>query len=219
MRVVGLSIVVLSTGCLSMPERPGPEDGCHDGQAIHATFDRSPTTDDICAPWGASYGNTIVSDEESTLRFFPRDDMTNSGGCRANGPSPFDDRGVFIEVPTVETAASGRSSMLLEDGGYLLMARGGTLFFKEEFSNDVYGMEPYNANRMRWWRMRPERDANAGQGVVVGEYSANGFDWVELGRTDGPPPQSYELKIEVGVEAVEPMPGFGEFDNLNTCVF
>ena len=215
MRVGFLAIALGCVGCLSLPERPGPEDGCRDGQEIHSTFVMSPTLDDICLPWGNGYGNTTASDEGSRLRLIPRDDMSNSGGCRAMGASNFDDRGVFIEVPTIEPAASGKTAMLLDDGSVLIIARIGKLFFLSESGGDIYAETSYDPVAMRWWRMRPDRDAN----VAVADYSPNGFDWTELGRSDDPPPQTYDLKLEVGVDDVEPTPGFGEFDNLNTCVF
>jgi hypothetical protein len=201
-------LMFAAAGCLSLPDRPGPEDGCRDGQVLQSRFETSE-----CEPWGQSYGNTDFENVGGRLRLTPQSTGQSAGGCIADNPSELDDRGIFLEVPAIPASASGSLAILLDDGDPLMVAYGGALTFRLQ-NGPTYGEKLYDAAAMRWWRMRPDRARNE----LVGEYSADGHDWIELGRSPELPVM-VQIKIEAGVDDVEPTPGYAEIDNLDACVF
>jgi hypothetical protein len=167
---------------------------------------------DPCASWGVQYGNAVVEQRGGALFITPNAGGGASGGCESRRTIQFVDGGIFLEVPAVLTdsrgfvflSARGVASPAIrsEDGRLSLTWIDGTV-----------ASQPYDPVAMRWWRLRPAH----GGDTVIGEYSADGFHWTQLGVVPDPPEPDITVAFEAGVDQAEPNPGTAQLAHLNIC--
>lgn len=201
----GLALLVLSSGCLALPDRPGPLDGCRNDGEIASAFDGGRT----CASWGTAWGGVSPANVDGRLRFTSTEVEFRQGGCRVGDPLALPDTGFFVEVTHVPEG--GSVSMSAGDGSLAIGASNGVLEVYEQFTGEVFGSVPYDPAAMRWWRIRPEPDSTR----YVGEYSAEARHWTALGAWDMDAPATYQVELSVGLAGGDGR--YGELDNFNVC--
>jgi hypothetical protein len=216
-------VLVVAAGCYqpTLPERLACADGgrCPGTQAcdpvygecasfalcappeVIDTFDGA----EPCAPWGHTFGSAVVELRDGALALTPS--PVSNGGCTVDAAIPFTPQGVFVEVAAV--VDDGFTTFAIESGQAAVQVGGGQLIL----TSSVFGESarvPYDADAMRWWRMRPtEADG------VLGEYSPDGVRWTRLG---GVPIEPFlEVVFEVTVDTTVDAPGTAEFASLDLC--
>jgi hypothetical protein len=183
--------------CTSVPLcKPSP---------ISDAFDGAPA----CESWARQYGNGAFDVRNSRLVLTPAPGQTC--GCASTSDTiPFDDAGVFIEV-AMTTSGNGAMSMRTVAGNYspMIDQADGKLKFRLFSSGGTVAERPYDAPRMRWWRLRPTPDRHG----TIAEYSAEGIEWSVLGTSDMPAPDT----IGVVLDAASDTGGSAEIEGLGIC--
>lgn len=176
---------------------------CRTG-AFTDAFDVDPP----CLVWGTHFGNGLIGSRNGRLVLTP--DPTHAMGCKSHDARPFDTGGVVVEV-AVTMPSDGAVVVVAEAGNYSpkLAQAEGALRFELFPQGTLVGSAPYDAARMRWWRMRPAPD---GRGTIA-EYGADGIAWTVLGTSDVTPP----TEIDLAIEADAGSGGTAELESLGVC--
>jgi len=157
-----------------------------------------------CAGWGAAFGTATVEVRAGALALTPAD--ASNGGCTTVAAVAFDRGGIFAEIAKVGPRTI--TALSVDNGYALIVADGPELRLESSVVPDVARVR-YRADEMRWWRIRPSNDG------YVGEYSADGGAWVELGVVAFTVPGT--VPFELAVKASGADPGTSEVASLGVC--
>jgi hypothetical protein len=135
-----------------------------------------------CDTWGMvnTAAGGSVTESNGSLVVQPAANMVGSrGGCYPNGLFPFGPEGAIAEVSHAMGGSDAEFTLLSSGSLHLAVAvANNQIVFQNDVGTVQFGTAVvYVASSMRFWRIRP-----MGTGAVVGEYSANGRDWNELGQ-------------------------------------
>jgi len=171
-----------------------------------------------CAPWARAVESmATVTLEGGELIVQPNSGAIAAGMCQAFLSTALADDGVSLEVTRIPSAASGYTmlTVLAEDRTHVtaeLITRDGMLGLQVPGSPPVMSM-PYDATRMRWWRLRPDPD---GAGML-GEFSSDGTSWQSLAVVPGAIPAKVFVTIAAGTRMPDPDPGRATFGLVRFC--
>jgi hypothetical protein len=212
---------MIAAGCLSKPAPPsassdaaGDPDG-NSGPACINPAVKDDFDDTFKPPCGAGFedgdGSSTISRDTGSLRQTPATNKVSAASC--SWQMLFDE-GAFVEVrKTLDTGGSFTilqvSNGDLSVGIQVLDETAPILMMFDTVRSESIAELPYKKNQMRWWRLRPEA------GLVIGEYSANGRAWTQLGASITPAPTTAMLvSLNAGVYRELAKPGVAEF---NVC--
>ncbi len=158
-----------------------------------------------------------VTLENGELVVRPNSDSIGAGLCQAFLATELADDGVTLEVTSVPSAASGYTMLtaLAEDRAHVtaeLIAKDGRIDLQVPGGGLVMSI-PYDAQRMRWWRLRPDPD---GAGMR-GEVSEDGTSWQALAVVPGTIPSHVFVSIAAGTRMPDPDPGRATFGLVRFC--
>jgi hypothetical protein len=191
-----------------------PPDGpvtCLTVPVVADGFDSPPA----CGEWGnvALTGSMVVVGN-SAMTVTPIPGAIGFGGCIAKVAVPLTETGVFVQVPVVGQGDAEYTELIARDGTYdatINVATGGSIAFSTLLENGF--IQPYLPSQMQWWRIRTTREHDR----IVGEYSANGADWMPLGEFVVTPPPEVTVTIGHGTSSAETVVYSSVFATLNIC--
>jgi hypothetical protein len=135
--------------------------------------------------------------------------IQSSAGCVRNG-QPWSDGGVIVEIEFPVTAFGVYIALLTHTGPQAsMLVVDGMLKFQPE-TGGVWGTVSFDADKMRWWRMRPTATA------VIAETSEDGSNWSLLGTSPDPPAATIDVDITVGRTGAG-LGGTGRFGRVIVC--
>jgi len=163
------------------------------------TFDTAPA----CSAWGTQLTNNPAYQqiENGALVMLP---VGAAAGCESKALMPFARDGVFAEVAGIGTGTGQYNGLVAFADGQETDATA----LQITANPDVFHFLAYGQDRgfisydpaLRWWRIRPSGD----RAFVVGEVSADGQLWSEVGRDATPPPASIKAKLQSGLFGAGP---------------
>lgn len=158
-----------------------------------------------------------MTNDDGELVIALQPNVLSRGQCEAFLYQEFADDGVQLDVASIPTAPSGYVLLtaLAEnraDTTAELVLRDGMLNLQVPGEGPVTS-EPYAAEQMRWWRLRPDRD----QPGIRAEVSSDGSSWSSLGHVPGTIPPKVSVTFGAGTRAPEPAPDAAIFGSVRFC--
>jgi hypothetical protein len=158
-------------------------------------------------PGGNATGSCFTRDGALTMA--PQ--LGDGNDCSCTTPSFSFSNGIFVEVQQILGSGGTFTILQIDTPSVAINVNhdGGPVLHMDEAGQRL-SQATYNAETMRWWRLRPEG------GNVVGEYSKDGKAWVALATTSAAAPASVQASINAGTYGTS-TPMTATFDNLGTC--
>ncbi len=158
---------------------------------IDARFVASPP----CAPWGSQFTNVQATLQyaNNALEIHPRGTNSNAG-CGTNQAVALTAGGVMTEVAAVTRGQDAYTSIELKEADIIIATSNNQLVFAPLYLTETYSTVTYEPDKMRWWRLRPDRDA----GTIAGDYSPDGVEWKQFGEVARDIPATAQVVILAG---------------------